>query len=199
MVLKLDLVKEFDRVNWSFLRLVLLQIGIPGNYVSWIMGCVELANFVVLINGTPSTFFPVSKGIRQGCPLSPLLFILVIEGLSLLISQAHSAGVFLVSNLPHSSTLLTFFLLTMLYFLVLVPSLNGSITSTYLILSVVPLVWRSMLRSPPFSSITLMKLPNNKSSTFYLTKWSSFQLVLNTLVITSSPWGMVSRTGDGSY
>ena len=64
MVLKLDLVKAFVRVNWSFLRLVLLQIGIPGIYVNWIMGYVESANFVVLINGTPSNLFPVSRGIR---------------------------------------------------------------------------------------------------------------------------------------
>ena len=64
MVLKLDLVKAFDRVNWYFLRLVLLQIGIPGIFVNWIMGCVELANFVVLINGTPSNLFFVSRGIR---------------------------------------------------------------------------------------------------------------------------------------
>jgi len=52
------------------------------------MGCVESANFFVLINGTPSKFFQVSRGIRQGFPLSPLLFILIIEVLSLLISNA---------------------------------------------------------------------------------------------------------------
>ena len=56
--------------------------------MNWIMGCVELENFVVLINGTPSKFFQVSRGIRQGFPLSPLLFILIIEVLSLLISNA---------------------------------------------------------------------------------------------------------------
>jgi len=56
------------------------------------MGCVESANFVVLINGTPSKFFQVSRGIRQGFPLSPLLFILIIEGLSLLISNALNMG-----------------------------------------------------------------------------------------------------------
>ena len=56
------------------------------------MGCVESVNFVVLINGTPSKFFQVSRGIRQGCPLSPLLFILIIEGLSLLISNALDRG-----------------------------------------------------------------------------------------------------------
>ena len=56
------------------------------------MGCLTTANFVVLINGTPSKFFSASRGIRQGCPLSPLLFILVIEGLNLLISDARDHG-----------------------------------------------------------------------------------------------------------
>lgn len=64
LVVKLDLVKAFDRVNWSFLRLVLLHIGVPSNFVIWILGCVESTNFVVLINGTPSAFFPVSRGIK---------------------------------------------------------------------------------------------------------------------------------------
>ena len=107
MVLKLDLVKAFEKVNWSFHRMVLLQIGIPGTFVNWIVGCVDSSNFVVLINGTPYNFFPVSRGIRQGCPISPLLFILIIESLSLLITNAQGRGVISgikVSpslNLPH--------------------------------------------------------------------------------------------------
>ena len=84
-VLKLDLSKAFDRVDWTYVRLILIQIGVPLLTVNWIMGCLSTANFAVLVNGTPSTFFTASHGIRQGCPLSPLLFILVIEGLSLLI------------------------------------------------------------------------------------------------------------------
>ena len=58
MVLKLDLVKAFDRVNWTFLRLLLLKIGLPMIGVNWIMGCVTNACFAVLFNGTPSDFFP---------------------------------------------------------------------------------------------------------------------------------------------
>ena len=60
----------------------------PLEGVNWIMGCITLVNFALLINGSPSHFFTASRGIRQGCPLSPLLFILVIEGLSLLIDDA---------------------------------------------------------------------------------------------------------------
>ena len=60
--------------------------------VNWIMGCVGSSNFAVLINGTPLRFFPISRGIRQGCPLSPLLFILIIEILRLLISNAQIRG-----------------------------------------------------------------------------------------------------------
>ena len=56
------------------------------------MACLTSDNFVVLVNGTPSRFFAASRGIRQGCPLSPLLFILVIEGLSLLIVDAREHG-----------------------------------------------------------------------------------------------------------
>ena len=92
LIIKLEFSKAFDRVNWYFLRLILLQIGVPLVGVNWIMGCLSSANFALLVNDTSSSFFPTSKGIRQGCPLSPLLFILVIEGLSLLIEDARTNG-----------------------------------------------------------------------------------------------------------
>ena len=92
MVLKLDLVKSFDRVNWTFLRLLLIQIGIPLLGVNWIMGCVSSSYFFFLVNGSPSEFFLASRGIRQGCPLSPLLFILIIESLSRIIMDAQQKG-----------------------------------------------------------------------------------------------------------
>ena len=56
------------------------------------MSCISTVNFAVLVNGTPTSFFNASRGIRQGCPLSPLLFILVIEGLSLMIKDARDNG-----------------------------------------------------------------------------------------------------------
>ena len=67
------------------------------------MGCLTSANFVVLINGKPSSFFNATRGIGQGYPLSPLLFILVIEGLSLLINDARRNG--LIRGIKLSLTL----------------------------------------------------------------------------------------------
>ena len=45
IVMKLDLAKAYDKVNWDFLRLVLLQIGLPEQVMGWIMACVSIANF----------------------------------------------------------------------------------------------------------------------------------------------------------
>ena len=70
MVLKLDLVKAFDHVDWTFLRLVLLQIGVPVEGVNWIMGCVSSPNFAVLINGTPQKKFYL-EGYQTGIPPLP--------------------------------------------------------------------------------------------------------------------------------
>lgn len=86
--LKIDLEKAYDKVNWTMLRLILLQIGIPFSVVRWIMACVTSASFAVLVNGSDTTFLQGTRGIHQGFPLSPHLFLLIIEGLSLLINQA---------------------------------------------------------------------------------------------------------------
>lgn len=91
-ILKLDLVKAYDRIDWDYLRLILVQIGLSAETVGWIMAYVTSAGFAVLINGSPSTQFQGNCGIRQGCPLSAYLFVLVIEGLSLLIKDAKNKG-----------------------------------------------------------------------------------------------------------
>ena len=61
LVLKLDLIKAYDRVDWRFIRLVLLQIGIPLDTTNWIMGCVSSANYSILVNGNPTSFFSASR------------------------------------------------------------------------------------------------------------------------------------------
>jgi hypothetical protein len=65
LVLKLDMTKAYDRVDWGFLRLVLFQFGLSLEVTNWIIGCVSTANFVLLINCSPSSFFKSSRGLRQ--------------------------------------------------------------------------------------------------------------------------------------
>ena len=91
-ILKIDLAKAFDRVNWSYLHFILIQTGFPPTFINWIMGCICHASFGILINGTASDFFHAGRGLRQGCPLPPLLFVFVMEGLSTLIKKDKTDG-----------------------------------------------------------------------------------------------------------
>jgi hypothetical protein len=94
IILKLDLKKAYDNVSWQFLRLLLIQIGLKWEVSQWIMACVTNVSMAVLINGSPTSFFKSHRGLRQGCPLSPLLFLLVIECLSRQIKKAVENGSF---------------------------------------------------------------------------------------------------------
>jgi hypothetical protein len=72
--------------------MILIQVGFGTQLTNWIMSCVDSASFVVLINGEAIDFFRSGRGLRQGCPLSPLLFILVMESLSLLLKASQREG-----------------------------------------------------------------------------------------------------------
>ena len=82
VVLKIDLSKDYDRVSWTYLRVLLSKMGFSGLFITWVMSSLSSVSFVVLINGAASTFFKAGRGLRQGCPLAPLLFLIIVEGLS---------------------------------------------------------------------------------------------------------------------
>lgn len=73
-MLKLDLAKAFDRLEWSFIKYALKRIGFCEYFIDLIVACIEWPIFSVIINGQSFGNFKGSTGIRQGCPLSLYLF-----------------------------------------------------------------------------------------------------------------------------
>ena len=80
VVLKINLSKAYDRVSWTYLRIILTKMGFSVPFISWVMSNLSSVSFSVLINGAASSFFKSGRGLRQGCPLAPLLFLIVVEG-----------------------------------------------------------------------------------------------------------------------
>ena len=99
LVCKLDIEKAYDSISWEFLYQVMNRMGFGTRWLSWIKWCISTASFSVLFNGSPTGFFPSSKGLRQGDPLSPYLFVIGMEAISCLINRAVEGNYFAGSRI----------------------------------------------------------------------------------------------------
>lgn len=88
MALKIDIEKAYDKVDWGFLLEIMRCCGFFPFWFQMISQYISTSSFSILLNGSPFCFFKPHRGLRQGDPLSPFLFILVMEGLTRLIAKA---------------------------------------------------------------------------------------------------------------
>eukprot|EP00253_Pinus_taeda_P022996 PITA_22996 len=87
MMIKLDISKAYDHLSWRYLRMVLEAFGFKKRWIEWVYSMISTLIFSILVNGIPSNTFNATRGIRQGDPISPFLFIMAVEGLGRIIKR----------------------------------------------------------------------------------------------------------------
>nr|GEV91183.1 RNA-directed DNA polymerase, eukaryota [Tanacetum cinerariifolium] len=105
LIFKVDFEKAYDLVRWDFLDDVLKKFGFGHKWCNWIQTCLNSSRGSILVNGSPTEEFQFFKGLKQGDPLSPFLFILIMESLHLSFQWVVDAGMFKGLNLSHSLSL----------------------------------------------------------------------------------------------
>ncbi|GKU93956.1 hypothetical protein SLEP1_g7505 [Rubroshorea leprosula] len=88
LLFKADFEKAFDSVNWNYLDSMHFNMGFGDKWRSWMKECLSSASFSILVNGSPTPEFKMQRGLRQGDPLSPYLFLIAAEGLHALLYEA---------------------------------------------------------------------------------------------------------------
>ena len=110
MAIKVDIRKAFDTMRWDFIVAVLHCFGFSNQFVSWILSIFDSARLSIMINGTSHGFFGCSRGVRQGDPLSPLLFVIAEDFLSRFITKLCDKGEIHAISSPRACKAPTHFL-----------------------------------------------------------------------------------------
>jgi hypothetical protein len=92
VALKIDISKAYDRVKWQYLMKIMYKMGFCDKWVKWIQMCLGSIQYSVMVNGESVGPIMPERGLRQGDPLSPYLFILCAEGLTSLIKKYENKG-----------------------------------------------------------------------------------------------------------
>ena len=92
MAIKLNMNKAYDRVEWAFLEVMMRSLGFSERWIGLMMMCVKTVSFSVLINGEPKGKIIPTRGLRQGDPISPYLFLLCAEGLTAMLRKEECGG-----------------------------------------------------------------------------------------------------------
>ncbi|PNY11621.1 cysteine-rich receptor-like protein kinase, partial [Trifolium pratense] len=94
LLFKVDFERAYDTISWNYLESMMLKMGFAERWMKWIRACIFNSSMSVLINGSPTEDFTVGKGLRQGDPLSPFLFLIAAEGLTGMVNKAVEIGKF---------------------------------------------------------------------------------------------------------
>lgn len=94
LIFKLDFEKVYDWVNWNFLDYMLTKYGLCEKCRSWIRACMFSSNCTVLVNGYPTQEISIQRGLNHGYPLTPFMFLLVVEWLNCLVTRAKEIGIY---------------------------------------------------------------------------------------------------------
>lgn len=101
--IKIDLEKAYDRMEWGFIRKCLIWHNFDEKTISLIMSYISSTSTCIKVNGSMTDFFYPSRGLRQGDPLSPYVFILCMEYLSYLINEACDQNHWIPFSLPRKN------------------------------------------------------------------------------------------------
>ncbi|KAF5797593.1 putative RNA-directed DNA polymerase [Helianthus annuus] len=106
-IFKVDFEKAYDSINWKFLFFLMECMAFPEKWICWIKGCLSSGTGSILVNGSPTEEFRYKRGLRQGDPMSPFIFIMAMEIISLFMNRVMNAGLYEGIKIPNDGPLLS--------------------------------------------------------------------------------------------
>ena len=101
LLLNVDFEKAFDSLDWGFMAQVLKAFGFGPDICKWVEVFYSDIKSAVIVNGLVSSWFPVSRGCRQGDPISPYLFVLCVEILAIMVRENKDIQGIFINNVEH--------------------------------------------------------------------------------------------------